>query len=106
MGNWIHLCIDMQAMFAEQTPWHGPWLADMSPAIIELTARHPERNDLDALRPTSEGAGRDGDVEVILRKVGINESSAGPGTVGRKSMAFAQIMLTDHQKTSAELKRW
>jgi nicotinamidase-related amidase len=42
MGKWIHLCIDMQAMFAEQTPWHVPWMADVSPAIIEVTARHPE----------------------------------------------------------------
>jgi nicotinamidase-related amidase len=51
MGNWIHLCIDMQAMFAEQTPWHVPWMADVSPAIIEVTARHPEKTILTRFVP-------------------------------------------------------
>jgi nicotinamidase-related amidase len=41
--NWIHLCIDMQRMFAEETPWHVAWMAKVSPAVAELVARHPER---------------------------------------------------------------
>jgi len=42
-GNWIHLCIDMQSMFAQDTPWHVPWMSGISPAVIEVTARHPAR---------------------------------------------------------------
>jgi nicotinamidase-related amidase len=41
--NWIHLCIDMQRMFAEQTPWHVPWMATVSPQIVELSGRYAER---------------------------------------------------------------
>ncbi|WP_431323323.1 cysteine hydrolase family protein [Rhizobium sp. YTU87027] len=43
MGRWVHLCIDMQRMFAEQTPWHVPWMANVSPEIVEVAARFPER---------------------------------------------------------------
>jgi len=25
-SRWIHLCIDMQRMSAEDTPWHVPWM--------------------------------------------------------------------------------
>lgn len=42
-GNWIHLCIDMQRIFAEQTPWHVAWMAKVSPAVVEVARRHPQR---------------------------------------------------------------
>lgn len=41
--NWIHLCIDMQRMFAEQTAWHVPWMATVSPQVVELSRRYAER---------------------------------------------------------------
>ena len=40
---WIHLCIDMQRMFAEDTPWHVPWMKEVSPQIQEIAQRHPQR---------------------------------------------------------------
>ena len=40
---WIHLCIDMQRMFAEGTPWHVPWMREVSPQIQEIAQRHPQR---------------------------------------------------------------
>ncbi|WP_312949051.1 cysteine hydrolase [Agrobacterium sp.] len=43
MNNWVHLCIDMQRMFAEDTPWHVPWMARVSEEILELAERFPER---------------------------------------------------------------
>ena len=43
IGEWRHLCVDMQRMFAEDTPWHGPWMARVSPQIEELAGRHPSR---------------------------------------------------------------
>lgn len=42
-GNWIHLCIDMQRMFAEDTPWHVPWMREVSPQVQEIAQRHPQR---------------------------------------------------------------
>lgn len=36
----VHLCIDMQNMFAEATPWHTPWMARVLPVIAEIADRH------------------------------------------------------------------
>ncbi|WP_430252262.1 cysteine hydrolase family protein [Neorhizobium sp. DAR64860/K0K1] len=41
--RWVHLCIDMQRMFAEGTPWHVPWMQDVSPQVQEVARRHPQR---------------------------------------------------------------
>lgn len=43
MSNWVHLCIDMQRMFAEDTPWHVPWMARVSDEILEIAERFPEK---------------------------------------------------------------
>lgn len=43
MNHWVHLCIDMQRIFAEDTPWHVPWISRVSGEIIELSERYPER---------------------------------------------------------------
>jgi len=42
-NHWIHLCIDMQRMFAEDTPWHVPWMKEVSPQVQEISQRHPQR---------------------------------------------------------------
>ncbi|MBY2943297.1 MULTISPECIES: cysteine hydrolase family protein [Rhizobium] len=42
-SHWIHLCIDMQRMFAENTPWHVPWMKEVSPQIQEISRRYPQR---------------------------------------------------------------
>jgi nicotinamidase-related amidase len=39
-----HLCVDVQNLFLEPTPWHVPWLARILPAIERISLRHPERN--------------------------------------------------------------
>jgi nicotinamidase-related amidase len=39
----IHICIDMQRMFGEDTPWKMPWLPRVLPNLVEITAAHPER---------------------------------------------------------------
>ncbi|MBY5349664.1 cysteine hydrolase family protein [Rhizobium leguminosarum] len=43
VGEWRHLCVDMQRMFAEDTPWQVPWMVRVSPQIEELAGRHPSR---------------------------------------------------------------
>jgi Amidases related to nicotinamidase len=42
-GDWRHICVDMQRMFAEDTPWHVPWMSVVSPQVIEVVERHAER---------------------------------------------------------------
>lgn len=35
-----HLCIDMQRLFAEATPWQVPWLSRVLPCVQEIATRH------------------------------------------------------------------
>jgi nicotinamidase-related amidase len=39
----VHLCIDMQRVFAEPTPWQVEWLPRILPNCCQITALHPER---------------------------------------------------------------
>jgi hypothetical protein len=32
----VHLCIDMQTLFAERTDWHVPWLERVLPTVTRL----------------------------------------------------------------------
>jgi nicotinamidase-related amidase len=42
-GNWRHLCIDMQRVFAEPTPWQVAWMDKVLPAVVEVAGSHAER---------------------------------------------------------------
>lgn len=39
----VHLCIDMQNLFAPGGPWATPWFDNALPAIAQLVAHAPER---------------------------------------------------------------
>jgi nicotinamidase-related amidase len=39
----VHLCIDMQRLFAEPSPWHVPWMSRVLPGITALAKRCPAR---------------------------------------------------------------
>src|SRR5690606_32821141 len=39
----LHLCVDMQVIFAEPTPWHMPWLRRVLPSVARLVAHCPSR---------------------------------------------------------------
>jgi nicotinamidase-related amidase len=44
LNEWtIHLCIDMQRLFAEATPWHTPWMERVLPVVARIAEAHPER---------------------------------------------------------------
>ncbi|MET3858624.1 nicotinamidase-related amidase [Rhizobium sp. OAE497] len=43
LGNWRHICVDAQRMFAEDTPWYVPWMARVLPQLLEVSGRHAER---------------------------------------------------------------
>jgi nicotinamidase-related amidase len=42
-GRWVHLCIDMQRMFAEPTEWHTPWMERVLPNVIAVVELDPAR---------------------------------------------------------------
>lgn len=39
-----HLCVDMQNLFAEDTPWRTPWMDRVRPLVARLARHRPERN--------------------------------------------------------------
>jgi nicotinamidase-related amidase len=39
----VHLCIDMQRIFAPGAPWATPWMERVLPVISEIAVRFPER---------------------------------------------------------------
>ena len=50
-GNWRHICVDMQRMFAEDTPWRVPWMEAVSPQVIAVAARHSDRTTFSRFCP-------------------------------------------------------
>jgi nicotinamidase-related amidase len=41
--NAVHLCVDMQTLFAERTDWHVPWLECVLPVVTRLAEARRER---------------------------------------------------------------
>lgn len=39
----IHLCVDMQTLFAEGTDWSTPWIKRVLPVVERIAAARPER---------------------------------------------------------------
>jgi nicotinamidase-related amidase len=39
----VHLCVDMQTLFAERTDWHVPWLERVLPVVAHLAEARRER---------------------------------------------------------------
>jgi nicotinamidase-related amidase len=37
----LHLCIDMQNLFALETPWHTPWMARVLPVVTRIVEHRP-----------------------------------------------------------------
>jgi len=42
--GWVHLCVDMQRMFAEETPWTAAWMPRVLPTVVALVELAPERS--------------------------------------------------------------
>lgn len=59
----VHLCVDMQRMFLEDTPWRTPWAGRILPIIEEVCARKPARTVFTRFIP----ADRPGDGEGTWR---------------------------------------
>jgi nicotinamidase-related amidase len=42
-GRTVHLCIDMQNLFAEDTPWRTPWMKRVLPRVRAIAERQAAR---------------------------------------------------------------
>ncbi|CAN7673067.1 cysteine hydrolase [Rhizobium sp. LjRoot98] len=43
IGKGRQICVDAQRMFAEDTPWHVPWMTRVLPQLAEVSHRYAER---------------------------------------------------------------
>ena len=43
IGSTGHLCIDMQEMFAQDTPWLTPWMKRVLPKVVQIAEAHPQQ---------------------------------------------------------------
>ena len=50
----FHLCVDMQNVFAENTPWRTPWMKRVLPAVTAIAERHAERTIFTRFMPPDE----------------------------------------------------
>lgn len=39
----VHLCIEMQNLFAGDTPWHTPWMGRVLPIVTRIAEQYPSR---------------------------------------------------------------
>ena len=81
--NAVHLCVDMQRMFADKTEWHTPWLRGVLPEVVKLCEPHPDRTIFTRFIP----AARPGDGEGTWKRyyerwASMTTEQAGPEPSG------------------------
>ena len=55
----LHICVDMQRLFAENTDWHTPWMERVLPKVVRIVEAHPERTIFTRFIPAEQpGQGR------------------------------------------------
>jgi nicotinamidase-related amidase len=55
----LHICVDMQRLFAEDTDWHTPWMGRVLPNVVRIAAAHPAQTIFTRFIPAEEpGQGR------------------------------------------------
>jgi nicotinamidase-related amidase len=70
----VHLCVDMQRLFGEPTPWATPWMSRVIPAVVRLAEARP--NQL-----------------LFTRFIPLNRASEGEGTWRRYYERWEQMTL-------------
>ncbi|MCO5731740.1 cysteine hydrolase family protein [Rhizobium sp. SSA_523] len=67
-GTCFHLCVDMQRMFAEDTPWHIPWMQRVREPLAELARVHAQSTIFTRFVPPMEAAEANGMWRSYFRK--------------------------------------
>jgi nicotinamidase-related amidase len=76
----MHVCVDMQRLFAEDTDWHTPWMERVLPHAMRLVAAHPARTIFTRFVP----AERPGEGRGTWRRYYENWASMTISHVGRE----------------------
>jgi len=50
----LHVCVDMQRLFADDTDWHTPWMERVLPNVARLVAAHPAQTIFTRFIPAQE----------------------------------------------------
>lgn len=50
----VHICVDMQRLFAEPTEWRTPWMERVLPQTVRLVEARPERTIFTRFIPAAE----------------------------------------------------
>ena len=78
----VHLCVDMQRLFAPGSPWAVPWLPEVLPAIEAICALHPQRTVFTRFIPAARaGEGRGTWARYYDRWADITLERIGPDAV-------------------------
>lgn len=68
IANAVHLCVDMQNIFARGGLWETPWMERGLPNVVEISARHPERTVFTRFITPEVAADRPGRWQAYYRK--------------------------------------
>lgn len=66
--NSLHLCVDMQRMFAEATAWHAPWLLGVLSAIEAIVDQRPTHTVFTRFIPPASADGATGAWQTYYHK--------------------------------------
>lgn len=78
----LHLCVDMQRLFREETDWHTPWMSRILPNVERLVAAHPERTIFTRFIPAQHpGEGRGTWAGYSRRWAAMTRDRLAPGLV-------------------------
>ncbi len=70
----VHLCVDMQRMFAEGTDWKMPWLERVLPNIVSITSAQPENTIFTRFIPARKPGQGCRHVAALLRALGLHDN--------------------------------
>ena len=86
----VHLCVDMQRMFAEGTEWKVPWLERVLPNIVSITALTSRADYFYALHPRPKTGSRRHGLRLIFRPAVSIVAGVVPSTsfAGQRSRLF------------------
>ena len=78
----VHLCVDMQNLFACRTQWHTPWMGRVLPVVVRIAERHPSRTIFTRFIPLAHpGEGRGTWRRYYERWSSMTTESLDPGTI-------------------------
>lgn len=83
-GGCLHLCVDMQRLFAPGAPWAVPWAEPVLPKIERVVEQHPERT-------------------LFTRFIPAERPGGGPGTWSRYYKTWSRLTLEQVDLSLIEL---